>query len=157
MHRGKRVVRQESKAQYKVKSISTLEFWFTRLKRSLLKRSDDSIKAWMRMRGRGDEGTFVQNVRKRTWDTALTLYSRLIYSSTLGFFTDDTLRVTHEFVTPRYRARSAPEYPNSLTPIQDIIPLASTISRLQKKGKKLGRTYTFDKTNLPISAQSYFG
>ena len=48
-----------------------------------------------------------------------------------GFFPDDTDFVTHEFVTPRYRATSAPEYPNSRTAIQDTIPLASTISLLR--------------------------
>ncbi len=48
-----------------------------------------------------------------------------------GFFPDDTDFVTHEFVTPRYRPTSAPEYPNSRTAIQDTIPLASTISRLR--------------------------
>ena len=36
-----------------------------------------------------------------------------------------------ELVTPRHRATSAPEYPNSRTAIQDTIPLASIISRLR--------------------------
>jgi len=37
----------------------------------------------------------VQNVHKCTWDTALILYSRLIYSSTLSFLTNVT-HVLHE-------------------------------------------------------------
>ena len=43
-------------------------------------------------------GTFVQSV-----------HNSLISSSTGGLVSEATIRVTQEFVTPRYRATSAPE------------------------------------------------
>ena len=43
-----------------------------------------------------------------------------------GSFPDKTALVTHEVVTPRYRATSAPEYPNSLTANQDSTRRVST-------------------------------
>jgi hypothetical protein len=48
-----------------------------------------------------------------------------------GFFPDETNRVMQEFVTPRYLATSAPEYPNSQTAAHETTLLALIISRLR--------------------------
>ena len=64
--------------------------------------------------------TFVQNVHN----------SKLI-SSISCFLPADIIRVTQEFVTPRYLATSAPEEPNSLTPIHDIARLAFATALLR--------------------------
>jgi len=48
------------------------------------------------------------------------------YFSTGGGFPVEAKRITHELVTPRYRATSAPEYPNSLIANQDNTCRAST-------------------------------
>ena len=56
-----------------------------------------------------DYGTFVLSVLKLDYGTfvlsVLKLSSKLPIS---GLLSDDTIRVTHEFVTPRYLATSAP-------------------------------------------------
>ena len=68
----------------------------------------------------GPNGDIVQNIHKL-----------LIRSSTSGFAPDETSRVTQELVTPKNRAKSAPEQPSSLTAIQDIEQRASTTTRLR--------------------------
>ena len=54
-----------------------------------------------------------------------------IYRCLSGPFLADAALVTQELVTPRYRATSAPEYPNSLTASQDMTWRASTIACLR--------------------------
>src|SRR4030042_1253736 len=48
-----------------------------------------------------------------------------------NFSPDETARVTQEFVTPRYRAISAPESPKSCTPACDNSPRALTTGGLR--------------------------
>lgn len=56
-------------------------------------------------------------------------YVQVIWSASV-FLPDATIRVTSLLVTPKYRTKSAPEYPSSPTVIKDISPLASATAHL---------------------------
>ena len=63
-----------------------------------------------------------------------------------GFLPEAIMRVTQEFVTPRYRATSVPEYPSSLTLIHDVACLASTTTFLRppERSSFMGIPYASD-------------
>ncbi len=61
------------------------------------------------------------------WGTLVQKVHSIWVKSISGYFPVDMNLFTHEVVTPRYPANSAPEYPNSLIPTQDTICLTFTI------------------------------
>ncbi len=74
-----------------------------------------------------------------------------MYFSFWGTFSAETAVMTHEFVTPRYRATAAPEYSNSFTAIQDNTRRASFEFAPATPGAKFasewGQTWLIDYLN----------